>query len=162
MRLYKSFLFLLISAFCQVTFVQAQSNIVSAGGDGSGSGGSISISVGQINYLYTKNSSGSVSEGVQQVYEITVVQDSTGKDYQISATVYPNPTSEMVYLRIDKGKIEDMRCEIIDEEGRLIRRISIYEKETPISLRGLINSVYYIKVFKSIFAMKTFKVIKTS
>lgn len=53
--------------------LQAQTSVNVTGGNASGSGGSASYSVGQFVYQTHTGTSGSVSEGVQQPYEISVV-----------------------------------------------------------------------------------------
>ena len=56
-----------------LTGVQAQTSVNATGGDASGGGGSVSYSVGQVVYTTHTGTSGSVAEGVQQPYEISVV-----------------------------------------------------------------------------------------
>ena len=53
--------------------LQAQEVISSSGGNVSGSGGSVSYSVGQVVYTTNTGTNGSVAQGVQQPYEISVV-----------------------------------------------------------------------------------------
>ena len=56
-----------------LTGLQAQTSVNATGGDASGSGGSVSYSVGQVVYTTNTGTSGSVAQGVQQPYEISVV-----------------------------------------------------------------------------------------
>lgn len=56
-----------------LTGLQAQTSVNATDGDVSGSGGSVSYSVGQVVYTTHTGTSGSVAEGVQQPYEISVV-----------------------------------------------------------------------------------------
>ena len=51
----------------------AQEAIPAAGSNAIGSGGSVSYSVGQVVYTINTGTNGSVAEGVQQPYEISVV-----------------------------------------------------------------------------------------
>ena len=53
--------------------LQAQQVVTTSGGNASGSGGSVSYTVGQIVYTTNTDSNGSVAQGVQQPYEISVV-----------------------------------------------------------------------------------------
>ncbi|MEE4177590.1 MAG: hypothetical protein V2I46_08780, partial [Bacteroides sp.] len=50
-----------------------QEAVVPAGGNATGSGGSVSYTAGQVFYLIHSGPSGSVSQGVQQPYEIFAV-----------------------------------------------------------------------------------------
>jgi hypothetical protein len=143
--------------------ILAQQDVISSGGKATGSGGSASFSVGQVNYSYIKTTDGSASQGVQQTWQISVVyQDTTGKGFDISATTYPNPASTYLKLRIDEGKIEDMSYKLYDEEGRYVTGDNIVDRETTINIRDLKHTLYFLKVYKSIFVMKTFKIVKTS
>jgi hypothetical protein len=56
-----------------LTGLQAQEVIPAVGGNASGSGGSVSYSVGQVAYQTHTGTNGSVVEGVQQPYEISVL-----------------------------------------------------------------------------------------
>jgi len=56
-----------------LTGLQAQESVNATGGNASGSGGSASYSVGQVAYQTHTGTNGSVSEGVQQPFEISVV-----------------------------------------------------------------------------------------
>ena len=58
--------------FCIAT-VQGQQTIPATGGNASGSGGSVSYTVGQILSSSISGANGSVVQGVQQPYEISVV-----------------------------------------------------------------------------------------
>jgi hypothetical protein len=49
----------------------SQSAIVVAGGDATGTGGKVSYSVGQIAFTYASGTNGSVTQGVQQPFEIS-------------------------------------------------------------------------------------------
>ena len=60
--------FLLIAADA----VYSQKNITAAGGNATGNA-TISYSLGQVHYVATAGSSGSLSQGVQQAYELAIV-----------------------------------------------------------------------------------------
>ena len=52
---------------------QAQEVTTTTGGNASGSGGTVTYSVGQIVYATNTGTNGSVAQGVQQTYEISIV-----------------------------------------------------------------------------------------
>ncbi len=56
-----------------LTGLQAQTSVNATGGNASGSGGSASYSVGQVVYTTHTGTNGSVAQGVQQPFEISVV-----------------------------------------------------------------------------------------
>lgn len=164
MKLIKLFITILFFIICLTSLVNAQSGVVSSGGRVSGSGGSVSYSIGQTNDISIKNNVRTVTQGLQQPFEIFVIEEDSiiRNDFQISATAYPNPASAYLRLRIDEGKIEDLFYKIFDEQGRLISQQKIVDKLTTISLNELGNSLYFVKVYKSIFLMKSFKIIKNN
>ena len=79
--------------------VSAQESVNATGGDASGSGGSASYSVGQVVYTTNVGTNGSVSQGVQQPYEISVVTAiEEAKGINLTVTAYPNPTTDYLSL----------------------------------------------------------------
>ncbi len=86
-----------------LTVLHTQESIPASGGDVSGSGGSASYSIGQVFYSTHTGADGSVSEGVQQPYEISVVTsvvEAEGIDLVVSA--FPNPVTDHLILRVDQ------------------------------------------------------------
>ena len=84
-----------------LTGIYAQETLNAAGGSASGSGGTTSYSIGQVVYNTVSGVDGSIIQGVQQPYEISVVtglKETLGID--LTCGVYPNPTSSFVKLMI--------------------------------------------------------------
>jgi opacity protein-like surface antigen len=85
--------------------VSAQTRVNATGGNASGSGGSASYSVGQVAYQTKTGSSGSVAEGVQQPYEISVVSGiEKAIGISLSVSAYPNPTTDFLQLKVESEK----------------------------------------------------------
>jgi hypothetical protein len=137
----------------------AQESILSAGGDPSSATGSVSWSVGGIVYSTWIDTTGSVVEGVQQPYEIYI----TGLGEPGSAgvcTIYPNPSTGKITIRISQSTAKDFSWSLTDQEGRLLMQNSLYEKETAVSIDDLVPSVYFLTVLKNELPLKTYKIIK--
>jgi len=64
---------LLATLLLWVGFVQAQESVNASGGNAIGNGGTVAYSVGQVVYTTDTDASGTVSQGVQQAYEIFTV-----------------------------------------------------------------------------------------
>ena len=80
----------------------AQNAFTSTGGNLSGSGGSVSYSAGQVFNGGQNGSTGSVSTGVQQPYEITVVTDiKNSGGINLGMSAYPNPAIDNLQLDIE-------------------------------------------------------------
>ena len=142
-------------------FVQAQDAIPTSGGNASGIGGSASYTIGQVSFTYQSSSNGFVSQGVQQSYEITTAlgtEETTG--ITLEFTVYPNPTTSNVVLKIKNYSIENLAYSVFDINGRSIITKEITGAETFISMENLAGATYFIKIIKNTKELKSFKIIK--
>jgi hypothetical protein len=151
-------------AFCLFGFgttVQAQNSISASGGNASGSGGTVSYSVGQVVYTKYTGTNGSVAQGVQQPYEISVVTEiAEAKDISLEIEVYPNPATDFFKLRIKNYEVENLRYQLYDINGSLLKDNKVEGNETRISMQNLLPSVYFLKVTDNNKVIKTFKIIK--
>ena len=162
------FLFLsLLAAGPALICMQAQqihASVNASGGNASGSGGSVSYSVGQVFYTTVSGASASVSEGVQQPYEISVftgLKDNAAID--LTHAVYPNPTGGKLTLKMDATTMPDIKSmiyQLYDVNGKLIRSDQLKEKETSIEMSDLTSSSYFLRILKNKKVIKTFKIIK--
>jgi hypothetical protein len=97
-------------------------------GNAEGTGGSVSYSAGQLFYMTHSGTDGSVSEGVQQPYEISVVTsvaEAEGIDLVVSA--FPNPVTDHLMLRVDRYNFENLHYQIFDVNGRMIKTGTSYQ-----------------------------------
>ena len=84
-----------------LTGLQAQESVNTTGGNASGNGGSVSYSVGQVVYQCHNGTNSSVSEGVQQPYEISVFTGlEEAKSIALQCSAYPNPTTDYLTLSV--------------------------------------------------------------
>ncbi len=147
-----------------LTLLHAQESVPASGGDASGSGGSVSYSVGQLFFMTHTGENGSVAEGVQQPYEISVVtgiQEAVGIDLVVSA--FPNPATDYLILRVDNYDFEHLEYMLFDVNGRLLKEGMVTGSETTISVTNLVPAVYFLKVLQtspSYQEIKTFRIIK--
>ena len=139
--------------------LKAQQGTVASGGDASGTGGKVSYTVGQIDYNYASGTGGSVSEGVQQPFEIFSVGIDDNSGINLTSSVYPNPTVESLTLKVD-GDLKDLVYVLYDDNSKLIESKRIVGTETTIDMSQLAAAKYFIKVINSNKELKTFKVIK--
>ena len=155
---------ILITIFlsCFLTVVShAQGTIPATGGNASGSGGSVSYSVGQITYNTLSGTNGSVAQGVQQPFEISVVtgiEEAKGIDLILSA--YPNPATDFVTLKVGNYDNSDLSYQLLDINGNLLENKIIEGAETTIPFGNRSPSVYILKVTDKNKVVKTFKIVK--
>ena len=144
-----------------LTGLQAQTSVNATGGNASGSGGSASYSVGQVVYTTHTGTSGSVAEGVQQPYEISVVTGlEEAQSINLSVTAYPNPTTDYLTLRIDEFEISNLSFQLYDMNGKLLQNAKITGNQTSIAMGNLVPANYFVKVIQGNKEVKTFKIIK--
>jgi hypothetical protein len=139
----------------------AQESIPSLGGNASGSGGSASYTISQVAYSSQIGSNGSVAQGVQQPFEISVTLGlEEAKGITLRCTVYPNPTTKSVTLNIENYDIKNLSYLIFDLNGRSISSKKISGNETFISMENLAATTYFIKIMDLNKELKIFKIIK--
>ena len=144
-----------------LTGLQAQESINTTGGDASGSGGSANYSVGQVVYTTNTGASGSVAQGVQQAFEISVVTGlEQAKGINLSVSAYPNPTTDYLTLSIDDFEISNLSYQLYDMNGKLLQNAKITGNQTSIVMSNLVPANYFVKVIQGNKKVKTFKIIK--
>ena len=144
-----------------LTGLQAQESINATGNNASGSGGSASYSVGQVVYTTNTGTNGSVAQGVQQPYEISVVTAiEEAKGINLSVSAYPNPTTDYLTLRIDELEISNLSFQLYDMTGKLLQSEKITGNQTSIVMSNLVPATYFVKVIQGNKEFKTFKIIK--
>ncbi len=148
-----AFFFLLIGS------VSAQENIGTSGGEATGSGGSSSFSIGQTFYITNDGTNGSVSQGVQQPYEITVTSGVEEKTIYLDMNVYPNPTNDILNLTVAKS--DGLTYQLTDINGKVLDSNKVYENTTYINTVDFSNATYFLKVISNNQVIKTFKIIKS-
>lgn len=144
-----------------VTAVNAQQTIPASGGNASGSGGSVSYTIGQVVYTTNAGSNGSVAQGIQQPYEISVVtglEEAYGVDLLFSA--YPNPANNYIILKIENYNTEMLTYQLYDENGKLFENKKVEGSETQIGLSDLAIAAYFLKIRENNKDIKIFKIIK--
>jgi hypothetical protein len=141
--------------------VQGQETIPATGGNASGSGGSVSYTVGQIAYSALFGPSGAVTQGVQQPFEITVITSiPESTKIVLDITVFPNPSTDFVKLKIENYNVDNLRYQLYDNNGSILRDNKVEDNETNIIMKTLVPAIYFLKVTDNNKVVKTFKIIK--
>lgn len=145
--------------------LMAQESATAAGGNAAGSGGSASYSIGQVVYTTNIGPNGSVAQGVQQPYEISVitgVEQASGIDLTISA--FPNPTNDVLILNIGSNTLGTFRAlsyHLSDMNGKLLENKRIVGTETTIDMNNRSTATYLLSIYEESTLVKTFKIIKS-
>ena len=155
-----------------LTGTHAQEAIPASGGDASGSGGSVSSSVGQVVYTTNTGTNASIAQGVQQPYEISVVTElEEAKGIGLEYTVYPNPTTDLLNLKVENFNNESLLYQLYDMNGKLLESKKLIGNKTTVTVVNLDPATYFLKVYSvgrndrtgvtdNQKELKTFKIIK--
>jgi hypothetical protein len=139
---------------------QTSHQVLSAtGGDATGTGGSVAYSVGQIVYSTSTGSTGSIAQGVEQAYEISSVGIKETA-LNISLSIFPNPTSDFLTLKVLDYNNEALSYNLIDDQGKLVLNEQITTQDTQIAMSALARGAYFINVLQANKKIQTFKIIK--
>ena len=152
--------FILFIIWLGLSDLHAQESILSGSGSASGDG-TVSYSVGQVAYLTKSGTDGTITEGIQQPYEILIP---TGIDEEKGITleclIYPNPANRYIKLKIEKHDINYLRYQLYNMNGLLLQNMKIESEETFIPMEDLAKATYILKITENGKVLKTFQVIK--
>lgn len=151
---------LLAIAMLWAGLAQAQESANASGGDATGSGGNVAYSLGQVIYTTNTNASGTVSQGVQQAYEIFTVGIKE-TELNISLSVFPNPTTDNLILHVDDFGLSTLNYQLYDIQGKLLNNGQIISKQTQIDLNNWPSATYFLHVINhQNLKIQTFKIVK--
>ncbi|MBI9054493.1 MAG: T9SS type A sorting domain-containing protein [Bacteroidales bacterium] len=155
-RLFIVFIFVFV-----LTKVNAQEILSTSGNNAAGGSGTVTYTVGQIVYSTIIGESGSLAQGVQQAYEITVISGfEHKKDIKLMCKAYPNPTVDNLILEIANYESDNLTYQLVDVNGKLIQTKKITVNETDIYMNNCAVGVYFLKLSSNCNPIKTFKIIK--
>jgi len=139
---------------------KAQQSSVASGGDATGSGGSSSFSVGQVVYTAATATTGSVTHGVQQPFEIQIVLGIDNPQINLSFAVYPNPTVDKLTISLGDYDFSKASYQLFNLNGKLLTDKKIDNTTTNVNMVIYPQAVYLLNVMNNNKIVKTFKIIK--
>ena len=145
---------------CVLQLSYSQETVPSTGGDATGTGGTSSFTVGQVFYTTNASSTGSISQGVQQAFEFQTLSNPELTTVQLTAVIYPNPTTDYVVLKITDTALENLKYTLFDLNGKTIASKKITTTSTQIIMKNSSIGMYLLKLTKKNQPLKTFKIIK--
>lgn len=137
----------------------AQEVVATAGSTLSNSSGSISYTIGEgVANTLTKGDK-TITQGFHQG-NMSVTLVSELKDLEFSISVFPNPTEDVLTLKLTKEDVTGLQYLIFDINGKLIIKKDLVSNETSVSVNHLSNGIYIIKVQEGLKELKIFKIVK--
>jgi hypothetical protein len=140
-------------------YLEAQNGSVTSGGDASGSGGKASYSIGQVDYITANGSGGTITQGLQQPYEISTNGIEQANSSLSGVSLYPNPATDFIVLSVQNLETQKMSYALCDQLGKILAKEELNSSQTAILMEEFPNATYFIKVYNNK-EVKTFKIIK--
>lgn len=147
--------------------LQAQVTLPAAGGEFAGKGGSVSITFGQVACSSYGSVNGSMEQGVQNSYDIVIDSGSVNTletketlKSDLLLTVFPNPTTDQLVLKIKNFNHQDLIYKLFDINGKLLMSGKILNAMTPIGMHNYLPSAYFLTIIENNKELMTYKIIK--
>ena len=139
----------------------AQQSVHTSGGTATGTGGTVTYSVGQTAYHVASGSGGMQTEGVQQPFEIYILNGIPGTEgIAVECTVFPNPSETFVTLSVKDQDLRNLSYQLCNEMGVAIRDKKIIENKTNLPVEELPKGIYFLTITRKDTTLKTFKIIR--
>ncbi|PLX06333.1 MAG: hypothetical protein C0596_17845 [Marinilabiliales bacterium] len=137
----------------------SKSSVNSAGTEYTNENLSINWTLGQTAISTISSDNAIITQGFQQnTYSFTDITSDITSEVNIS--MYPNPTSDLVYIDINNEDFTHGIIEITDITGRLIDKKEISGSKTQLSLNQYSSEIFLISIKQENRIMRTFKIIK--
>ena len=149
----------LLLGLCSFTPLFSQVAVNASGGGSNTIDGSIEYSIGNVFYTSVTTNEGSLTEGVQHTYDITNVGIQE-QDLNISLSVFPNPTTDLLNLATcfnTKG----FSFELIDLLGNQLEIQLIESNLSIIKMLSYNTGTYILNILsEDKKVLQSFKIIK--
>lgn len=141
-----------------VGYLSAQQRTTGSGGEAASSGGTVSYSIGLIDYSNQSSSSGNLTGGVQQPYELFALSvDEWDMNWNLS--VFPNPTTNLLFVESETS-IDGLTYAIMDVSGKLIQQGILSELKNTVDLSSLANANYLFQIRVKESNVRTYQITK--
>jgi len=154
--------FILLSIATPSNNLYSQASINSAAGSNSSGNGIIHYSIGQVFYNIHSGPGGYVSEGVQQAYEISIVNNVPDnlENLNINFAIKPNPINDYLVLSVEGDCAGELNYKVINLLGETLLSNKLDGYETIIQMNNLAPATYFIEVYSNKNTYKIFKIVK--
>ncbi len=146
---------LILLCFSFLINLKAQRNVLSSGGDLKSNHGSVSVSIGEIFYT-SKGLSYNMTEGLQHGFVINPIY----KRASLHISIYPNPTSDLVFFKVENLNFLNLSYILYDVTGKTIMKGQIIDTKSFISLKELASQTYILLCLRGTIEQNVFKIIK--
>ncbi len=123
--------------------------------------GIVAFSIGEVFYTNKGNGNGngySLFEGIQNGNG----NYSKSPKIKLNATIYPNPTKDYIYLKVENLNFEHLQFNLLSEDGKLILQSKIENPQTFISLLPYPAGAYFIKIYRNAREEVSYQILKVN
>ena len=139
--------------------LHAQQGFSATGGQVQGTGGTLSYMLGQVMFKTYKGSTGSISEGIQQTIQISVL-GTEDPGIELVSIAYPNPTQKTLTLQVDNYNNEQLTYKVFDLQGQLLDTQPATGSVTNLDMKDLALGTYLLIIQEEDALIKTLKIRK--
>jgi len=140
--------------------VLAQQGFSTVAKDANSVHGHINYTIGQVFYQYESSGEGSVTEGLQQTFKITPIIGVEIKNINLSCSIYPNPTVNILTLEVNESVNNTLIYSLVDLNGKILKTGNVNNLKTQISLEQFSKATYYLSIKSDNNILKVFKIVK--
>ena len=94
----------------------------------------------------------------QSNYQVSAVEKFSDSPFEI--TVFPNPATDIINLKIDSKYIKNPGYTLTDVSGSVLQMKTIEGNQQQINLSGLVTGTYFLNVHTEKQVLQIFKIIK--
>jgi hypothetical protein len=117
--------------------------------------GSVSFTIGSVFYI-GKAQTFSITEGLQQSY---IINQIPGKSI-LKVLLYPNPTSDLIFFKVENLNFKNLSYRIYDLTGRLMSEGKINNINTSVSLQKFNSNIFIVRIYRNAIEERSFKIFK--
>jgi hypothetical protein len=133
--------------------------ICSAGDSYSNSSYLMDWSIGELSIETYTSSTMIISQGFHQgEYVVTRIDEIPFFDFSITA--FPNPTSDLICLKVESTKVEHINYAVSDISGKVLLNGNTANQLEQINFSNYAPGVYFMSVTQNNKLLKSFKIIK--
>lgn len=144
--------------------LKGQTSMNTSGGDGTGNGGSVAFSIGQVFFQVVEDPQISFSEGVQQAFEISIIDGvEEEKPFSFAISAFPNPIMDVLHIELKDEFSGTVMFQVHDAIGNLIQEGEASSSKFTIQTTNWSGGAYYLHVYiTDSLQSSTLKIVKTS
>lgn len=159
MQTFKSIFSIIITITISCRIVNSQQVVSNMGASLQNSSGSISFTLGEPVIATLSASDGIVTQGFHQTkLTVTAIEENLGSP--MSVKVFPNPTTNVLYVSLDCDEIRHIKLVLYDISGKILTAINADKDFMEVDFSGYLPGTYIIKIYKGRMTLGAYKIVK--